>query len=32
MSKGAVVFDGPPRALEDADLLGDIYGGEGWLE
>jgi len=31
MSKGAVVFDGPPRALQDSHLLA-IYGGEGWLE
>ena len=31
MSKGSVVFDGPPRALEDAHLM-QIYGGEGWLE
>ena len=31
MSKGEVVFDGPPRALEDSHLLA-IYGGEGWLE
>jgi phosphonate transport system ATP-binding protein len=31
MSMGAVVFDGPPRALEDSHLL-TIYGGEGWLE
>ena len=31
MSKGSIVFDGPPRALEDAHLL-QIYGGEGWLE
>src|SRR5438132_5354438 len=31
MSKGEIVFDGPPRALEDARLL-HIYGGEGWLE
>ena len=31
MSKGAIVFDGPPPALEDAHLL-TIYGGEGWLE
>jgi phosphonate transport system ATP-binding protein len=31
MSKGAIVFDGPPRALEDSHLL-QIYGGEGWLE
>jgi len=31
MSRGEIVFDGPPRALEDARLL-QIYGGEGWLE
>ena len=31
MSKGEIVFDGPPRALEDSHLLR-IYGGEGWLE
>jgi phosphonate transport system ATP-binding protein len=31
MSKGAIVFDGPPQALEDAHLT-TIYGGEGWLE
>src|SRR5262245_49885534 len=31
MSKGTVVFDGPPKALEDSHLL-QIYGGEGWLE
>ncbi len=31
MSKGEIVFDGPPRALEDAHLM-QIYGGEGWLE
>jgi len=31
MSKGSIVFDGPPQALEDAHLLA-IYGGEGWLE
>ena len=31
MSKGEVVFDGPPSALEDSHLL-TIYGGEGWLE
>ena len=31
MSKGAVVFDGPPSALQDSHLL-EIYGGEGWLE
>jgi phosphonate transport system ATP-binding protein len=29
MSKGEVVFDGPPRALEHA--LSQIYGGEEWL-
>jgi phosphonate transport system ATP-binding protein len=31
MAKGEIVFDGPPRALQDAHLL-QIYGGEGWLE
>jgi phosphonate transport system ATP-binding protein len=31
MSNGSIVFDGPPRALDDAHLL-QIYGGEGWLE
>jgi phosphonate transport system ATP-binding protein len=31
MSKGEIVFDGPPRALQDSHLLA-IYGGEGWLE
>ena len=31
MSKGEIVIDGPPRALEDSHLL-QIYGGEGWLE
>ncbi|HYI31416.1 MAG TPA: phosphonate ABC transporter ATP-binding protein [Bradyrhizobium sp.] len=31
MAKGEVVFDGPPRELEDSHLL-QIYGGEGWLE
>src|SRR5882672_6052437 len=31
MSKGEIVFDGPPQALEDSHLL-QIYGGEGWLE
>jgi phosphonate transport system ATP-binding protein len=31
MSKGEIVFDGPPQALEDSHLLR-IYGGEGWLE
>jgi phosphonate transport system ATP-binding protein len=31
MSKGEIVFDGPPCALKDSHLL-EIYGGEGWLE
>jgi phosphonate transport system ATP-binding protein len=31
MSKGEIVFDGPPSALTDSHLLA-IYGGEGWLE
>ena len=31
MSQGNVVFDGPPRSLEDTHLTA-IYGGEGWLE
>jgi phosphonate transport system ATP-binding protein len=31
MSKGEIVFDGPPGKLEDSQLLA-IYGGEGWLE
>src|SRR5207245_10879074 len=31
MAKGEIVFDGPPKALEDSHLLA-IYGGEGWLE
>ncbi len=31
MSKGDIVFDGPPAALEDKHLM-QIYGGEGWLE
>jgi phosphonate transport system ATP-binding protein len=31
MSKGEIVFDGPPEKLEDTHLLA-IYGGEGWLE
>jgi phosphonate transport system ATP-binding protein len=31
MSKGEIVFDGPPRTLEEQHLLA-IYGGEGWLE
>ena len=31
MSKGEVVFDGSPKALEHSHLL-QIYGGKGWLE
>jgi phosphonate transport system ATP-binding protein len=31
MSKGEIVFDGPPEKLRDEHLLA-IYGGEGWLE
>jgi phosphonate transport system ATP-binding protein len=31
MSKGEVVFDAPPKALEHSHLR-QIYGGEGWLE
>jgi phosphonate transport system ATP-binding protein len=31
MSEGAIVFDGPPAALQDEHLL-QTYGGEGWLE
>ena len=31
MSKGEIVFDGPPHALAETHLL-QIYGGEGWLE
>ena len=31
MTRGEIVFDGAPAALEDRHLL-DIYGGEGWLE
>jgi phosphonate transport system ATP-binding protein len=30
MCKGEIVFDGPPRALEDEHLM-QIYGGEEWL-
>jgi phosphonate transport system ATP-binding protein len=30
MSRGEIVFDGPPRALEDQHLM-QIYGGEEWL-
>ena len=31
MSKGMIVFDGPPPALEDRHLA-QIYGGESWIE
>jgi phosphonate transport system ATP-binding protein len=31
MSKGGVVFDGPPKAIEVSHLK-EIYGGEGWLD
>jgi phosphonate transport system ATP-binding protein len=31
MAKGAVVFDGPPGALEDRHLA-EIYGGQSWIE
>lgn len=31
MAGGAVVFDGPPGALAERDLV-EIYGGEDWLE
>ena len=31
MSGGRVVFDGPPRTL-DEDMLKQIYGGEDWLQ
>jgi phosphonate transport system ATP-binding protein len=31
MSSGAIVFDGPPQALEDRHLV-QIYGGQDWLE
>jgi phosphonate transport system ATP-binding protein len=31
MAHGAVVFDGPPSALKDSHL-GEIYGGESWME
>jgi phosphonate transport system ATP-binding protein len=31
MSKGEIVFDGPPQALEERHLM-QIYGGQGWLE
>ena len=31
MSRGEIVFDGPPNKLQDSDLLA-IYGGKDWLE
>src|SRR6266446_8387303 len=31
MSKGEIVFDGPPRELKETHLM-QIYGGEGWLD
>jgi phosphonate transport system ATP-binding protein len=31
MSKGEIVFDGPPSSLQDAHL-SQIYGGEDWLK
>src|SRR6185312_5435262 len=31
MTGGAVVYDGPPQGLTDADLKA-IYGGENWME
>ena len=31
MSRGSVVFDGPPHELHEKHLL-EIYGGRGWLE
>jgi phosphonate transport system ATP-binding protein len=31
MAKGQVVFDGPPGALETSHL-GEIYGGESWID
>ena len=31
MSKGLIVYDGPPEGLQDAHLA-EIYGGEGWME
>ena len=31
MSKGLIVFDGPPSALEDRHLA-EIYGGQSWIE
>src|SRR5947199_621922 len=31
LAKGRIVFDGPPAELTDA-LLGEIYGGQSWME
>jgi phosphonate transport system ATP-binding protein len=31
MSKGHVIYDGPPAGLQDSHLA-EIYGGEGWME
>ncbi|MCV9936940.1 phosphonate ABC transporter ATP-binding protein [Boseaceae bacterium BT-24-1] len=31
MSKGVVVYDGPPAGLQESHLA-EIYGGEGWME
>jgi phosphonate transport system ATP-binding protein len=31
MSKGLVIYDGPPAGLQDSHLA-EIYGGEGWME
>jgi phosphonate transport system ATP-binding protein len=31
MSKGVVIYDGPPSGLQDSHLA-EIYGGEGWME
>jgi phosphonate transport system ATP-binding protein len=31
MSKGAIVFDGNPSALEERHLI-EIYGGKDWLQ
>src|SRR5229473_4154275 len=31
LSKGEIVFDGPPRELKETHLM-QIYGGEGWMD
>jgi len=31
MSKGVIVYDGPPAGLQESHLA-EIYGGEGWME